>query len=322
MVKIVIIGGSGHIGSYLIPLLVARHYNVINISRGSSKPYLPHPAWNKVHQIKLDRKALDEKNEFGSKIAELNPDVVVDLITFDLPSAEKLINALKGKVQHYLFCSTIWVYGPPTTCPILETDPRYPIEEYGINKKAIEDYLMRLARIDGFPATSFRPGHIVGKGWIPCNPQGNFDPDVFSTIARGGEITLPNAGGEMLHHVHAEDIAHWILIAMDNRNTTIGECFNMVSPQSLTLRGYAEAMYRYFNQSPRIRYIPLPEFEKGIEKEEHRKTSMAHIGHSACWSMEKSKRLLGFEPRYSSLEAVQESVRELIAHGRVELPAD
>jgi hypothetical protein len=33
--------------------------------------------------------------------------------------------------------------------------------------------------------------------------------------------------------------------------------------------------------------------------------------------MEKASRLLGFTPRYSSLEAVQEAVRWLVANGKV-----
>jgi nucleoside-diphosphate-sugar epimerase len=34
--------------------------------------------------------------------------------------------------------------------------------------------------------------------------------------------------------------------------------------------------------------------------------------------MEKARRLLGFQPRHSSLQAVQEAVEWLIANGRVE----
>jgi len=39
MQRIVIIGGSGHVGSYLIPALVEGGYEVVNVSRGVAKPY-------------------------------------------------------------------------------------------------------------------------------------------------------------------------------------------------------------------------------------------------------------------------------------------
>jgi nucleoside-diphosphate-sugar epimerase len=61
-------------------------------------------------------------------------------------------------------------------------------------------------------------------------------------IARGEELVLPNLGLEMLHHVHADDVAQWIIRAIEQRAATIGEVFNSVSSQALTLRGYAEAM--------------------------------------------------------------------------------
>ncbi len=42
--RIVIIGGTGHVGTYLVPRLVRAGHEVINVSRGESKPYRPDPA--------------------------------------------------------------------------------------------------------------------------------------------------------------------------------------------------------------------------------------------------------------------------------------
>ena len=320
MVRVVVIGGSGHIGSYLVPHLVERDYEVINVSRGTASPYRPHRAWSRVRQISADRKAEDASGTFGTRIAELDADIVVDIIAFEVDSAVQVVEALRerGTVQHYLFASTLWVYGHLTAVPCTESEPLFPIDEYGRKKVAIEEYLMRLARLEGFPATSFRPGHIVGEGWIPINPQGHQNPDVYTTIANGGELLLPNLGLEMLHHVHADDLARWVLCAIDNRQATIGECFNTVSSQSLTMKGYAQAMYRYFGQQPRLAYAPLDEFQKeaALSDVEFRGTT-SHVTHSPCASIEKSRVRLGYQPRYTSLEAVQQSVDALIADGRV-----
>lgn len=319
MVRVVVIGGSGHVGSYLIPLLVERSYHVINVSRGNATPYHPHSAWDKVEQVKIDRKALEAEGKFGSRIADLTPDIVVDLITFELESAKQLVEAIKGKVEHYLFCSTIWVYGHLTTVPATEDEPTNAIDDYGRQKAEIEGYLMKLAKREGFPATSFRPGHIVGEGWSPINPQGNLNLEVFSTIARGDELALPNLGLEMLNHVHADDVARWVLCAIDNRAASIGECFNTVASQSLTMRGYAEAMYRYFGKEPRLSYAPLEEWREKVAEADVKATT-SHVTHSPCSSIEKSRKRLGYNPRYTSLEAVQESVRALIQAGKVTVP--
>jgi nucleoside-diphosphate-sugar epimerase len=163
MARVVVIGGSGHVGAYLLPALVERGYEVVNVSRGTAKPYRPHPAWNAVEQVILDRRAEEEKGTFGSRMAGLDADIIVDMISFKLERVQQLVEALRGKIEHYLFCSSIWVYGHATTVPSVETDPTNAIDAYGVDKAEIERWLLKQARRDGLPATSFRPGHIVGE---------------------------------------------------------------------------------------------------------------------------------------------------------------
>ena len=48
---------------------------------------------------------------FGSRVAALNVDVVVDLICFTPESAATLVEALRGSTGHLVHCGTIWSYG-------------------------------------------------------------------------------------------------------------------------------------------------------------------------------------------------------------------
>ncbi|MDK1386565.1 NAD-dependent epimerase/dehydratase family protein [Sinorhizobium sp. 8-89] len=315
MSRIVVIGGSGHVGSYLIPRLVELGHEVVNVSRGTAKPYRPHYAWGLIESVALDRAVEEKKGQFGTKIAELNGDIVVDMISFDLASTQQIVEALRGKVQHYLFCSTIWVYGRLVAVPSTETDPTSPIDAYGKGKAESEAWLMREAHLNGFPATCFRPGHIVGEGWVPTTPLGNSNPEVYSRIARGGELVLPNLGHETLHHVHADDVAQWVICAIQNRAASVGEIFNTVSEQAITLRGYAEAVYRWFGREPRISFKPFEEWVG--ELGEFAENSRGHIVRSSSHSIEKSRQRLGYKPRYTSLEAIHQSVRALVADGKV-----
>lgn len=59
MNKVLILGGYGHIGSYLAPMLVKAGYDVTCVSRGQSKPYTDDYAWQVVRHLTLDR----EKDE-------------------------------------------------------------------------------------------------------------------------------------------------------------------------------------------------------------------------------------------------------------------
>lgn len=314
--RVVVIGGTGHVGTYLIPRLVAAGHEVVVVSRNEREPYQPHGAWRTVERVSLDRADLEQRGEFGTRIRALKPDAVIDMICFTLESAQQLVDALRGHVQHFLHCGTIWIHGPSVIVPTTEEQPRRPFGEYGIQKAQIEAYLLDEARRNGFPATCLHPGHIVGPGWNPLNPQGHFTPSVFERIARGDEVLLPNLGMETVHHVHADDVAQSFMAALAHWSAAVGESFHVVSPAALTLRGYAEAVAGWFGQAPRLAYLPWDAWKETVTPEEARAT-WDHIAHSPNCSIAKAQRMLGYQPRYSSLQAVWEAVRWLTDNGLI-----
>lgn len=311
--KVVVLGATGHVGGYLVPRLVELGHEVIAVSRGRREPYRKHAAWKEVRRIEMDRKALEAEDTFAGKVLELSAEIVIDMICFTAQSARHLVEALNGAVQHYLCCGTIWVHGYSTVLPTKENAPREPFGDYGIGKEQMERYLLEEARLRGFPATVLHPGHIVGEGWAPLNPAGNFNPRVFELLAHGQELALPNLGLETVHHVHADDVAQGFIKAIANWSASTGESFHLVSPTALTLRGYAERVAAWFNRKPQLRFLPWEQW-KQAESEEDAWYTWDHIAHSPNCSIEKAKRFLGYMPRYSSLEAVYESLGWLIEH--------
>ncbi len=317
--RAVVIGASGHVGTYLIPRLVEAGYDVQALSRGQSSPYQEHGAWRQVRRITVDRVAEDAAGSFGRRVRDLRPDVVIDMICFEPESARLLVEALRGQIAHLLMCGTVWVHGPSTVVPATEELPRRPFGDYGIKKAAIEDLILAEARRSGFPATVLHPGHIVGPGWLPVNPAGNLNPQVFALLARGGELALPNFGLETVHHVHADDVAQAFMRALARRSTALGESFHVVSPAALTLRGYAEAVAGWFGQQARLRYLPWAEWRATVTEVEATAT-WDHVAHSPNCSIAKAERLIDYHPRYSSLQAVYEAVHSLIARGVIGAP--
>ena len=79
MTHVVVIGSTGHVGTFLVPRLVAAGHEVTAVSRGQREPYQPHAAWNSVRKVTLDRVAEDQKGTFGQQIRDLKPDTVVDM---------------------------------------------------------------------------------------------------------------------------------------------------------------------------------------------------------------------------------------------------
>ena len=169
------------------------------------------------------------------------------------------------------------------------------------------------------PATILHPGHLVGPGWVPINPAGNFNTKVFEDLASGRVVRLPNFGMETLHHVHADDVAQAFVRAVEHPEAAIGESFHVVSPAAMTLRGYAEGMADWFGVAPRLEFAPYAEWRRDVADRDAAVT-LDHLQHSPSCSIEKARVRLGYVPRYMSLAAVQESVTWLVQHGRLEAP--
>jgi nucleoside-diphosphate-sugar epimerase len=315
--RVVVIGGTGHVGTFLVPRLVEAGHEVVSVSRGRREPYQVHSAWRSVEQVTLDREVEEAEGTFGERVLALEPDAVVDMICFTPESAGHLVEALRGRIRHFLHCGTIWVHGHSTQVPTTEDLPRFPFGEYGVQKARIEAYLLDEAHRGGFPATILHPGHIVGPGWAPVNPAGNFDVRVFEQLAKGSELALPNLGMETVHHVHADDVAQAFVLALQHWSVAVGESFHVVSPAALTLRGYAEAVSGWFGETAGFRFVPWEQWREGVSEEEAEGT-WDHIAHSPNCSIAKAAKLLGYRPRHTSLQAVQEALGWLIEHGRVE----
>jgi nucleoside-diphosphate-sugar epimerase len=305
--RITVIGATGHIGTFLIPRLVAAGHEVVVASRGMREPYRAHPAWAEVERVKIDRTAEEAAGSFGERIAALRPDVVIDLICFTLESAQHLANALAERDALLLHCGTMWVHGHSTIVPTTETLPRDPFGDYGIKKAAIERWLLDATRRQEIRAAILHPGHIVGPGWSPVNPAGHLDRAVFTRLANGEEVVLPNLGMETLHHVHADDVAQAFELAVTRADRAIGESFHVCSPAAMTLRGYAEAMAAHFGRPARLAFLPWEKWRTTVT-EAQAAITLDHIAHSPNASIVKARERLGYAPRYTSLQAVIEAV--------------
>jgi nucleoside-diphosphate-sugar epimerase len=306
-VRVVVIGGTGHIGTFLIPRLVDAGHEVVVASRGKRDPYVAHPAWKAIERIEIDRAAEDASGTFGARIAALDADAVVDLLCFTPDSAQQLVDALRPRQTLLLHCGSMWVHGRPTSVPVTEDAPRHPFGDYGIRKAAIEKLLLDATRRGHARAVILHPGHLVGPGWNPVNPAGHFNPDVFALIARGERLQLPNEGLETVHHVHADDVAQAFELALDHAGDAVGESFHVVSPAPLTLRAYAEAMFAHFGQPAKLAFLPWDDWRHTVSADDAAAT-WDHIAHSPHGSIAKARARLGYAPRYTSLEAVIESV--------------
>jgi nucleoside-diphosphate-sugar epimerase len=317
--KIVVIGSTGHVGGFLVPRLVEAGHEVVAVSRGDSQPYRPHAAWSRVTRLHLDREAGDRDGSFAPAIAELGADVVIDMICFTPSSAGQLVEALRGSGTVLVHCGTVWVHGPSAEVPITEDAQRTPFGEYGTQKAAIEELLLgESRRPGGVQSIVLHPGHITGPGWPMINAVGNLDLEVWRALARGDEIAMPGLGLETVHHVHADDVAQAFQRAVERHAQVAGEAFHVVSDRAITLRGLAERIAAHYGQEAKLRFVSWPEFREQTTAE-HADASWQHASRSHSMSIDKARRLLGYAPRYSSVQAVVEGLEWLEADGQLVL---
>jgi len=99
--RILLIGGNGFIGRFLVSALQKQGHSLAVFHRGTT----PLPAG--VHEIRGDR------NQLSASAQELNrfaPDVVIDLVISSGPQAEQLMNTFRGATRRVVMLSSIDVY--------------------------------------------------------------------------------------------------------------------------------------------------------------------------------------------------------------------
>jgi nucleoside-diphosphate-sugar epimerase len=314
--RIVVIGATGHVGSYLVPRLVRGGHEVVALSRGTREPYVPAPEWREVERVAVDREAEDAAGVFGRRIAALGADAVVDMLCFTPESAQQLVDALRTTRPLLVHCGTIWVHGPVARVPVTEDEPRTAFGEYGTGKAAIEALLHRETRAGGVPSIVLHPGHISGP-WPSITPAGNLDLGVWRRLATGEPLPLPELGLGVLHHVHADDVAQAFERAL-SRPAAIGSSFHVVSEQAMTLRGLAAGVAGWFGREPVLEFVDWAGFERCVGAE-HAETTREHVGRGIAASIDRARDQLGYRPRYSPLDALHESLRWLVVNGDVDV---
>ncbi len=244
--RILILGGTGFMGPHQVRYALARGHQVTVFNRGRETMDWP----GKVEALTGDRSTGDLKALAGREW-----DVCIDNPT-TLPFwVRDAGQALKGRVKHYVFISTISVYASSARPEEDETGPLAPYtgadalaerkagpELYGPLKAQSE---AEARRQFGEAVTIIRPGLLVGPG----------DPTDRYTywpvrLSRGGEVLGPGDGSDPCQVIDARDIAEWTIRMCEQR--AFGT-YNATGPRSpLPAREMLARTARGVKADPRI----------------------------------------------------------------------
>jgi nucleoside-diphosphate-sugar epimerase len=318
--RVLVIGGTGHIGSYLVPRLVRAGHTVTVVARHTRPQYTDaRLSWGAVQWIKADRRAEEHGQGWAERMRRIDTDAVMDLICYSPAQQETMLAAFRGRIRHFLHCGTIWAYGPSARVPYRECYPRRPIGQYGRDKVTIEAALEAAWRREGFPATIIHPGHISGRRWLPIDPQGSrAGVGVYERLAAGQTVQLPDTGLATLHHVHGDDVAQLFQLALEQPGRSLGESFSAVAPYALSLRACAQCVAGFLGRTPQLEYVPLDRMRDYVGEDSYQ-IIQDHVLHSPCSSIEKGQQLLGYQPRYTTEQIYEECLEQLLAEGQLKV---
>jgi nucleoside-diphosphate-sugar epimerase len=153
---------------------------------------------------------------------------------------------------------------------------------------------------------------------MPIGPLGNLDPRIWYALSAGQEIAVPGLGAELMHHVHAADVAQAFALAIQHRDAAAGQAFNVVAPSALTVRGYLAIAAGWFGQPLRTRSVDWAEFRANTSAD-HATASWEHLSRSHYASIDKARTLLGFAPVAEPETAILDGIRWLIDHQQLEI---
>ncbi|MGJ4801845.1 NAD-dependent epimerase/dehydratase family protein [Luteimonas sp. SDU82] len=225
--RILILGGTGFTGPFQVNYALARGHRVTLFNRGKS----PSPEWgSEVEQLHGDRNTGDL-----SALAGREWDVCIDNPT-SLPFwVRDAGQALRGRVQQYLFISTISVYADGSRPGITEDAPLAAYRGKDAMAETRESMIADMAalygplkalseaeahRQFGDAVTIVRPGYIVG-------PRDATDRFTYwpHRIAQGGEVLVPGDGEDPVQIIDGRDLGEWVIRLAENRTTgTFNAC--------------------------------------------------------------------------------------------------
>ena len=248
--KILLIGGTGLISTAITKQLLERGDEVTLFNRGKSEARLPDGA-TFLHGDRKDYAA------FETQMAQAGHfDCVIDMVGFVPADAESVVRAFKGRIGHFIFCSTVCVYGGPASrYPIREDEPRHPTGSYGANKVKCEDILLAAGERGDFPVTIMRPSQTYGEGGTIVHSFG-WRTTYLDRIRKGKPIVVHGDGSCLWAACHIDDVGRGFVGAASNPKA-FDRAYNVTGEEWMTWNRYHEGVAKALNApAPTIVHIP------------------------------------------------------------------
>ncbi len=253
--KALVVGGTGPTGPYLVNGLLARGYEVAILHRGTHEIDEIPPEVEHIHVDPHFRETIDE----GLKDREF------DLAIATYGRIRIVAEALIGKTPRL-----IAVGGTPSMRGMVNPADNFPIGmpipapesaqrieskeelDFGYLIRQTEDVVLK-GHTDGhYNGTMFRYPLVYGP-----NEISSFEWLIMKRVQdRRRELVLPDGGLSIVSRGYAENMAHAVLLAVDQPESSAGKLYHCADEQQLTLGQWAQVIARHMDWEFEIYGVP------------------------------------------------------------------
>ena len=271
--KVLLTGASGFIGTRLRDALLERGVDVLSIRRKGSPPS------RKGRSVEvgyddvsgLTRLMEKEKPDYVLHVAGVTKGVSYrDFYSGNVMPTTNLVRALEDahpELKRFVHVSSMTSYGPSRKDrPLVEDDPRRPIEFYGQSKLEAEHAVER----SKVPFTILRPGGVYGPGDVDYF-------NLFKEVHSGRNVFFGNKD-RYFSTIYVDDCVDAILTSATHEGAK-NEGFFLDDGRPLTWGEFQEAIVR--ERGKKTMTLMLPEFL----------VSVAAIGGEFATRIDKKPRL-------------------------------
>ena len=286
--RALVLGGSVFVGRRLVERLVTEGHQVAVLNRGVTPTALPAG----VEHLMADR---TDSEAMSRVLAGREWDAIFDVSGFVMVAGggdiAGLLDLVDGSVGHYVYVSSIMAYDQSQLGVFpwheeLDIDRSGP-RSYGGFKAMAESAMLTRHGATGFPVTVVRPAAIYG----PCNNIYDMETPMFLRLIQRRPILLPHGGLVTGSYGHVDDLCR-MMVDMIGVDAAKGEVFNATA-EAVTTSHYVATLAAIVGVEADVVMVPddRPEgFPSGV---------YGHLfgsRHHAVLSMDKARRLLGYEP--------------------------
>jgi UDP-glucose 4-epimerase len=300
--KILVIGGSGFIGSHVVDVLLEQNHHV-KIYDIESPRFGPACEFIKADVMDLVRLVKESEHYEAAYLiaAEANVNRFYDSPFYSNSiTSSSAINvgeaARRNGLGRVLLASTEWVYGSDPGNPdvlITEETPMTgnPDHIYTSSKIAAELFCKNYHKMYGVNYTIMRFGIPFGER---ARPE-TVTPIFIRKIMNGEEITIHGDGSQTRQFIYVKDLARGCTACLQPK--AANETFNLNGGERISVIDIIRNLEAILGRKARLKFVDqrMGQFKGRLI------------------SSEKAKIMLGWEPRYSYREALEKCVQSEIA---------